>query len=885
MYSLDTGAGVHCNDGFVRVRGDVSTISVGIVASNEGVVEVDGDVTASQALTGLGVDVSGDGTVTVEGKIAAAQYLRLEDAFRSSEGYDTISSGYFLYSDGGNTVKVAIDQCIVPGCSVTVAAGGFSDYTDIDGVRHYHVTSALQLAHVRDHPHLSFLQTDDIDLGGNDWIPLGLTYDDPYRGHYDGGGHEITGLSVNQTTTGRNHSGGLFGFLAGDASVRNLSVFGDVSYDCTWYATATYAGGIAAAAIAEGEMSPLIDNCSFRGNVSSVAHLNSSTSSMQAVAGGIVGLIRGGTVRNSSFDSGVISAEMIVPSGSRTYAYAGAIAADAQDSEILNCYVGANGRTSSSDAAHTFSGGVVGQTLGQSHVNATYFAGEILGSTPASDSDWIGGICGAASDDTKVDGSSWNEACGTDLQVGNREATRDQGALSLAVMKTPSLRDKLEEALEGLGDDNLLSWIQTSGDYPVFAGEFWAPTPPSPPRRSGGDRSDPVLVSTETIEESIINSTDITASRTLSGWLAAPKSAVFDALLSKAMDTGGTRRDDSIVISIDDISETDELLVTLNSRDLTRISEKTSANLEIRTALMDVSLNARALLALISASDEDSVTLGMSRGGVRPGMPCWEIRAEGGGNPLSRLSSGYITVRIPHALAPDENPLTSVIRRVGEDDSFEIERGHYDEVSGVLVLRTSLLSSFALQQNSVEFADVPDDAWYREPVAFIAAREITSGTGDNKFSPDVPITRAQFVMLALNAYRLDRWIVDESPDSPAFVDITGGYYEEHLLLARRLGIVSGAGNDRFYPENPITRQEVFVIMRNLLNLIDELSDEKGIGELDRFVDGAEVAPWAQDATSTLVRAGIVKGDGYFLRPRAGATRAEIAQIFYELLSR
>ncbi|MFO7942463.1 MAG: hypothetical protein R6U92_07475, partial [Bacillota bacterium] len=71
VYSLDTGAGVHCSGGFARVRGDVSTISVAIVASNEGVVEVHGDVTASQALTGLGVDVSGDGTVTVEGRIAA----------------------------------------------------------------------------------------------------------------------------------------------------------------------------------------------------------------------------------------------------------------------------------------------------------------------------------------------------------------------------------------------------------------------------------------------------------------------------------------------------------------------------------------------------------------------------------------------------------------------------------------------------------------------------------------------------------------------------------------------------------------------------------------------------------------------------------------------
>ncbi|MBS3970498.1 MAG: S-layer homology domain-containing protein [Clostridia bacterium] len=38
---------------------------------------------------------------------------------------------------------------------------------------------------------------------------------------------------------------------------------------------------------------------------------------------------------------------------------------------------------------------------------------------------------------------------------------------------------------------------------------------------------------------------------------------------------------------------------------------------------------------------------------------------------------------------------------------------------------------------------------------FIAAREITSGTGDNQFSPEAKLTRAQFVVLLMNTYQIN----------------------------------------------------------------------------------------------------------------------------------
>ncbi|MFR9538405.1 MAG: fimbrillin family protein [Rikenellaceae bacterium] len=74
--------------------------------------------------------------------------------------------------------------------------------------------------------------TTDIDLsnlGTGDWTPIGYwdSEDYLYAGTFDGGGHRISGLSINNTANQR----GLFRYIDTDGEVRNLGVSGSVS--CT----------------------------------------------------------------------------------------------------------------------------------------------------------------------------------------------------------------------------------------------------------------------------------------------------------------------------------------------------------------------------------------------------------------------------------------------------------------------------------------------------------------------------------------------------------------------------------------------------------------------------------------------------------------------------
>lgn len=52
-----------------------------------------------------------------------------------------------------------------------------------------------------------------------------------------------------------------------------------------------------------------------------------------------------------------------------------------------------------------------------------------------------------------------------------------------------------------------------------------------------------------------------------------------------------------------------------------------------------------------------------------------------------------------------------------------------------------------------------------------------------------------------------------------------------------------------------------------------------------FADAGQVASWAKDAIALFVRTGVVQGSAGKLNPEALTTRAEMAQILYNLLVR
>lgn len=315
----------------------------------------------------------------------------------------------------------------------------------------------------------------------------------------------------------------------------------------------------------------------------------------------------------------------------------------------------------------------------------------------------------------------------------------------------------------------------------------------------------------------------------------------------------------------------------------------------INAQLATVRFDKKAIDTIGAAADSGDVTLTVRKvasselsdkyQALVGSRPVYDLTVSKGGKTVSDFKGGHATVTIPYTLKTGENPNAVVIYYLSDGGKLIAVRGHYDADLKAVIFKTTHFSKFVIGYNPVSFNDIADSAWYKNAVDFIAARDITTGTGNNMFSPEAKLTRAQFVVLLLNAYQISTQNQGESSQILNFSDAGNTYYTDYLLAAKALGIVNGVGNNMFAPEKEITRQEMFVMLYNALKVIDEVPSYVNNTQLSSFNDADKIAVWANEALSSLVKTGTVGGYNNNLNPIATTTRAEIAQVLYNLLSK
>ncbi|MBQ4562001.1 MAG: S-layer homology domain-containing protein [Clostridia bacterium] len=179
------------------------------------------------------------------------------------------------------------------------------------------------------------------------------------------------------------------------------------------------------------------------------------------------------------------------------------------------------------------------------------------------------------------------------------------------------------------------------------------------------------------------------------------------------------------------------------------------------------------------------------------------------------------------------------------------------------------------------FTDVSASAWYTEAISWAAENKIMNGMGEDKFSPATPLTRAQFVMILANIEGADLSVYK---DVQSFSDVPKGrWYSAAVEWAKDKGVTSGVSDDRFAPNDPVTRQQ---LARFLCTYAELRNIEMPAGaDLSSFKDENQIADWAKDSMSVAVASGLVTGmTETTLAPRKEATRAQISLIikrFYE----
>lgn len=311
----------------------------------------------------------------------------------------------------------------------------------------------------------------------------------------------------------------------------------------------------------------------------------------------------------------------------------------------------------------------------------------------------------------------------------------------------------------------------------------------------------------------------------------------------------------------------------------------------IDAQLATVTFDKKAMDTIGTAAGSSDVTLTVRKVGTSElssaqlalvgSRPVYDFTVTGGGKTISNFNGGHATVSIPYTLKAGENPHAIVIWYLSDSGKLVGIRGHYDTTTKSVAFRAPHFSSFAVGYNLISFKDIPVGAWYESAVTFLAARDITTGTGGGNFSPDMILTRGQFMVMLLQAYGID-------PDASSvdnFADAGNTYYTNYLAAAKRLGISAGIGNNMFAPDKKITRQEMFTLLYNALTVIGELPEGNAGKKLSDFSDASQIAFWAKNAMTLLVETGTVSGSNGKLAPTDSTTRSEMAQVLYNLLTK
>jgi hypothetical protein len=172
--------------------------------------------------------------------------------------------------------------------------------------------------------------------------------------------------------------------------------------------------------------------------------------------------------------------------------------------------------------------------------------------------------------------------------------------------------------------------------------------------------------------------------------------------------------------------------------------------------------------------------------------------------------------------------------------------------------------------------DLGTFTWAEKEINSIVAKGILFQGTDDKFYPERNITRAEFI------YGLIRSLGLTASFGENFSDIYGDrYYSNEIGTARKLGIAQGMGNNEFYPDSTITRQDMMVLTARALKAAGKI--DMGVStELSAFDDSSEIAEYAKESVGRVTADGIIKGSGNKINPKGMTNRAEAAVILYRI---
>lgn len=181
------------------------------------------------------------------------------------------------------------------------------------------------------------------------------------------------------------------------------------------------------------------------------------------------------------------------------------------------------------------------------------------------------------------------------------------------------------------------------------------------------------------------------------------------------------------------------------------------------------------------------------------------------------------------------------------------------------------------------FEDLPAVSWYSNYMKKALEEHFFYGISRTLFDPNRAITRGEAVTVLSRLYEsLSNTNIPNYGGVSTFSDVAANrFYANPIVWAQREGIATGVTEDAFGPDNPVTQQELAVMIDKFLDAYDSAARRAPLAESEVNLTG--VADWAKEA--------VVNISGYEVftaahwNPTAPALRGDCSAFFVRLYER
>ncbi len=181
------------------------------------------------------------------------------------------------------------------------------------------------------------------------------------------------------------------------------------------------------------------------------------------------------------------------------------------------------------------------------------------------------------------------------------------------------------------------------------------------------------------------------------------------------------------------------------------------------------------------------------------------------------------------------------------------------------------------------FSDIQGH-WAKSNIEFMASKLLVSGISTRQFAPDKAITRAEFTALLVRALGLR---MNPVVQNLGFDDVSQkDWFAPVVEAGVQAGLVRGVSTHAFAPNDPISREQLAVILSNTQLYLGypQFNTKEISAALRNYRDRSDISAWARNAVAQSIATGMIHGmTEDTIAPSQAATRAQAVVILHRFL--